>query len=681
MPPRRKLTKGGVVAAVWAALLIPLAVYATDWPQSFTDVVNVVDQATVRVLHTLQVPVSEVATVIDQATVNVLHTFQKPVSETVSVGDGAVLTVLHTYPMSKNETVGIGDSASVVFVVRATTTTLSSTANPSTYGAAITLTATITASTNPGTNEGTVDFIEGDAVLCSKPLTGNIAMCSITPNAGSHAYTAYYSGTSRYAVSSDRRIQQVNAASLTVAADSKSRVYGALNPAFTATITGFVNGETLGTSGVNGSPSCTTAATATSSVVASPYSIACAQGSLIASNYTFTFVPGSLTVTRAPLTVTADPKSRVYGAANPPLTATIAGFVNGETLSTSGVSGRPSCSTAAMPASAVATSPYTITCASGTLTASNYSFGLVDGSLVVTKAVLTVTADNQSRPYKTANPFFTATITGFVNGEALATSGVSGSASCTTTAVLTSPVSGSPYPITCSMGTLAASNYSFTFVSGSLTIVKADQTISFPALLGQLFGSPPFVVSATADSGLSVSFAAAGQCTVAGSTVTITGGGSCSITARQPGDGNYNAAAPVTRTFNIPCFPSQMVFGLPGTLGTVAPATLTLGSQQPVVGGGCTGNFALTVSIGPFTIPVGTGTFTAATSGIVATARLQGTLTSPPTPFTATLTLDTAAQTGTIAEVLATEGGPVTIYVTFARSGGGYVITGTRVTP
>jgi hypothetical protein len=124
-----------------------------------------------------------------------------------------------------------------------------------------------------------------------------------------------------------------------------------------------------------------------------------------------------------------------------------------------------------------------------------------------------------------------------------------------------------------------------------------------------------------------------------------------------------------------------MVFGLPGTLRTVAPATLTLGNQQPVVGGGCTGNFALTVSIGPFTIPVGSGTFTAATSGIVATAGLQGTLTSTPTAFTATLTLDTAAQTGTIAEVLATEGGPVTIYVTFARSGGGYVITGTRVTP
>jgi hypothetical protein len=31
--------------------------------------------------------------------------------------------------------------------------------------------------------------------------------------------------------------------------------------------------------------------------------------------------------------------------------------------------------------------------------------------------------------------------------------------------------------------------------------------------------------------------------------------------------------------------------------------------------------------------------------------------------------------------VLATEGGPVTIYVAFARSGGGYVITGTTVTP
>ena len=44
-------------------------------------------------------------------------------------------------------------------------------------------------------------------------------------------------------------------------------------------------------------------------------------------------------MTKAPLTVTADDQSRLFGAANPPLTATLTGFVLGQTLATSGVTG------------------------------------------------------------------------------------------------------------------------------------------------------------------------------------------------------------------------------------------------------------------------------------------------------------------------------------------------------
>ena len=50
-------------------------------------------------------------------------------------------------------------------------------------------------------------------------------------------------------------------------------------------------------------------------------------------NYAFTLVGGTLTVTRAPLTVTAENKSRTYGAANPPLTLSFSGFVNGDNAS------------------------------------------------------------------------------------------------------------------------------------------------------------------------------------------------------------------------------------------------------------------------------------------------------------------------------------------------------------
>src|SRR5439155_23072467 len=68
-----------------------------------------------------------------------------------------------------------------------------------------------------------------------------------------------------------------------------------------------------------------------------------------------------------------------------------------------------------------------------------------------------------------ANPTLTASYSGFKNLETLATSGATGSPSLTTTAITTSPVGG--YAITVSLGTLAADNYSFTFVNGTLKIL------------------------------------------------------------------------------------------------------------------------------------------------------------------------------------------------------------------
>src|SRR5205814_871403 len=170
-------------------------------------------------------------------------------------------------------------------------------------------------------------------------------------------------------------------------------------------------------------------------------------------NYSFSFANGQLTVTKASLTVTADNKSRVYGDANPSFTASYSGFKNGETLATSGVTGSPSLATTATATSSVAGSPYTITAAVGTLAAGNYSFTFVNGSLTVTPATLTVTADNKSRVYGDANPAFTASYSGFKNSETLATSGVTGSPSLATTATATSSVAGSPYTITAALGT------------------------------------------------------------------------------------------------------------------------------------------------------------------------------------------------------------------------------------
>src|SRR5207249_781157 len=116
-------------------------------------------------------------------------------------------------------------------------------------------------------------------------------------------------------------------------------------------------------------------------------------------------------------------------------------------------------------------------CTKNTLAANNYDFSFVDGKLTVTKATLTVTADDTSREYGTATGSLSATITGFKNLETLASSGVTGSPSCTSVRTASSPVNGSTgYAIVCTKNTLAATNYDFSFVDGTLTVTKATPT-------------------------------------------------------------------------------------------------------------------------------------------------------------------------------------------------------------
>src|SRR5205807_8000829 len=105
------------------------------------------------------------------------------------------------------------------------------------------------------------------------------------------------------------------------------------------------------------------------------------------------FINGTLSVTPATLTVTAADKTKVYGSANPPLTDTITGFVNGDAASV--VTGSASLSTTATPATGVG--KYTITAGPGTLSTAEHRLAFVNGTLSVTPATLTVTADDKTR--------------------------------------------------------------------------------------------------------------------------------------------------------------------------------------------------------------------------------------------------------------------------------------------
>lgn len=93
----------------------------------------------------------------------------------------------------------------------------------------------------------------------------------------------------------------------------------------------------------------------------------------------------------------------------------------------------------------------------------------------------------------------------------------------------------------------AASNVIRTFSIG-----QASQTIDFPSLSAMTYGDTLDIAGqSSASSGLDVTYAVSGGCTLSGTTITITvGGGTCSVTASQAGNTNYKAAASVTNSFN-----------------------------------------------------------------------------------------------------------------------------------
>lgn len=167
------------------------------------------------------------------------------------------------------------------------------------------------------------------------------------------------------------------------------------------------------------------------------------------------------------LTFTADNTTRVFGDPNPTFTYSVAGFIDGDNASTA-FAGVPALSTAAVPLSAVAGSPYAITITQNTLaSALGYAFSFADGALTVTPRALTVTANNTSRIFGDPNPSFSASFNGFATGEGVGN--LSGALGFSTPAGLLSPVGS--YAITPSG--LSSSNYAISFVDGVLTVTSA----------------------------------------------------------------------------------------------------------------------------------------------------------------------------------------------------------------
>ncbi|MBL8526861.1 MAG: autotransporter-associated beta strand repeat-containing protein, partial [Burkholderiales bacterium] len=259
------------------------------------------------------------------------------------------------------------------------------------------------------------------APAAGSPYAIAVDVSGITPTTG-YGKAAFSTG-----------VLTVNAASLTITADNQSKVYGDADPTLTATYTGLQNGETPAV--VTGlSLFAPTGAAAT--VSGSPHAIVPSGASAV--NYTISYVDGLLTVTPRPVTIAADPQTKVYGQPDPALTYAVGGggLVYGDVLT--GALTRVSGET-------VAAGPYAIL--QGTLTNAanpNYDIAYTGNVLAITPATLTYLANAATILQGAPFPPFTGTVLGFqwTDTQANATTG--------TLAFATTAASNSPagtYPI------------------------------------------------------------------------------------------------------------------------------------------------------------------------------------------------------------------------------------------
>ena len=96
-------------------------------------------------------------------------------------------------------------------------------------------------------------------------------------------------------------------------------------------------------------------------------------------------------------------------------------------------------------------------------------------------------------------------------------------------------------------------DYAYASVVQAMTIAKASQTITFPAIATQYESTGTMSLPATASSGLTVSYSSSNSSivSVSGTTATFHQTGTVTITASQAGDDDYNAASDETASLTV----------------------------------------------------------------------------------------------------------------------------------
>jgi large repetitive protein len=409
-------------------------------------------------------------------------------------------------------------------IERASQNALSLTTSQITYGTSVVL------GSNGGSGTGAVTYSVSSAGTAGCSIAGDTL--SATGDVGTTCtvtVTKALSANYNVATSSAATITVINR-SITVTATSARKNYGDADPelAYTITSGALVAGDTL-----------TGALNRASGESVGTHSIT--QGTLANASYTITYVGANLTIDRRPITVRAANKTKVFGQTDPSLTYEI---TSGNLIGSDNLTGSISRNSGENVGS------YAI--GRGSLVNNSYEITFVEATLTIAGADqsgFTLSAASTSIVYGES----TTLSTSGGNGNGAVTYAVTGgTGGCTITDVTITSVSAG----TCVVTATKAQEGNFnSATSNDLTInvARRSQTTSFTQPANRNFTTASFSLAPTVDSGNSVTLASqtTNVCTVSGLSVSLHDSGTCTLVASVGATSNYNAAADVTRSFEI----------------------------------------------------------------------------------------------------------------------------------
>ena len=303
---------------------------------------------------------------------------------------------------------------------------------------------------------------------CSTPYSNSSAV-------GSSPSTSCSGGSdNNYSFSYVAGSVQVGTATVTITAENKTVTYGA-TLSQSITVNGLANGDSIDSviytyqgTGVTSYSASTTRPVAAGNYSIAPSGVVLGTGS--SSNYTFQYTAGTATINKKGVVITASSPLVTYGDAVPTVTAAYSNdFQYSDTASV--VSGT-SCTTTYTTSSNALSAPET-SCSGAT--AVNYSFTYVAGVVSVAKKSIMVTASSHNVIYGDAVPTVAPSYDGFVNSQ-------------NSTVFTTVPTCTTGYVVTTGVGTIAttcsggsATNYSFVFTAGVVTVGKKTLAVSAPS--------------------------------------------------------------------------------------------------------------------------------------------------------------------------------------------------------